>query len=241
MLLASRMLPSKRQLTPAPSSHPPMRCSDAMRRRLVVVGAERSVLEAAKMMRERGCGVLPVVDADRRVLGILTDRDIVLRACVTGRRRREECCNLRALLEYCARSVTPRCLGATGPVAGMAPRQGGRAGCCPATGTNRTKSRGETHETCTDTCGRLGLLFVQSAGRELFDSAIPRLASLHRRRRGAAAASPTAGARGSRPQAARVATEVGAEGGLGSICPTASPNTRHPRTCSEDPCLSREE
>lgn len=35
-------------------------------------------------MRECGCGVLPVVDADRRVLGILTDRDIVLRACATG-------------------------------------------------------------------------------------------------------------------------------------------------------------
>jgi CBS domain-containing protein len=28
--------------------------------------------------------MLPVVDADRRVLGILTDRDIVLRACAAG-------------------------------------------------------------------------------------------------------------------------------------------------------------
>ena len=36
------------------------------------------------MMRECGCGVLPVVDADRRVLGIITDRDIVLRACAAG-------------------------------------------------------------------------------------------------------------------------------------------------------------
>ncbi len=74
----------KRSATPAPSSHPPMRCSDAMRRRLSIVGPERSVLEAAKMMRECGCGMLPVVDADRRVLGVLTDRDIVLRACAAG-------------------------------------------------------------------------------------------------------------------------------------------------------------
>jgi CBS domain-containing protein len=61
-----------------------MRCRDAMRRRLAVVGPERSVLEAAKMMRECGCGMLPVVDSDRRVLGMVTDRDIVLRACAAG-------------------------------------------------------------------------------------------------------------------------------------------------------------
>ena len=42
------------------------------------------MLEAAKMMRECGCGVLPVVDAERRVLGVLTDRDIVLRVCAAG-------------------------------------------------------------------------------------------------------------------------------------------------------------
>jgi CBS domain-containing protein len=61
-----------------------MRCADAMRRRLAVLGPERTVLEAARMMREFGCGVLPVVDADRRVLGMLTDRDIVLRVCAAG-------------------------------------------------------------------------------------------------------------------------------------------------------------
>lgn len=78
------MQPTKRSLTPSPSSRPAMRCCDVMRRRLAVLGPERTVLEAAKMMRECGCGGLPVVDADRRVLGIITDRDIVLRACANG-------------------------------------------------------------------------------------------------------------------------------------------------------------
>jgi CBS domain-containing protein len=33
---------------------------------------------AIQLMRDRRCGVLPVVDGDRRVVGIVTDRDIAL-------------------------------------------------------------------------------------------------------------------------------------------------------------------
>jgi CBS domain-containing protein len=40
----------------------------------------QSLTEAAEMMKENDVGSLPVVDDDRRLMGILTDRDIVLRA-----------------------------------------------------------------------------------------------------------------------------------------------------------------
>ncbi len=35
-------------------------------------------------MEECGCGFLPVVDAHGAVCGVVTDRDIVVRACAKG-------------------------------------------------------------------------------------------------------------------------------------------------------------
>jgi CBS domain-containing protein len=43
------------------------------------------VQDAARIMRDKGIGFLPVCDVDRRVLGTITDRDIVIR-CVAGER-----------------------------------------------------------------------------------------------------------------------------------------------------------
>ncbi len=37
-----------------------------------------SLESAARVMWERDCGVVPVVDADRRLVGIVTDRDICM-------------------------------------------------------------------------------------------------------------------------------------------------------------------
>jgi CBS domain-containing protein len=59
---------------------PALRCRDVMRTRVVVVPASGSVLDAARLMAENGCGVLPVVDAEGRPVGMLTDRDIVVRS-----------------------------------------------------------------------------------------------------------------------------------------------------------------
>jgi CBS domain-containing protein len=42
---------------------------------------ESSVINAAQTMRSLDVGVVPVVDGDNRVVGVVTDRDIVLR-CV---------------------------------------------------------------------------------------------------------------------------------------------------------------
>merc|ERR1711974_101183 len=43
-----------------------------------------SILQAAKLMKEQGVGVLPVVDNNRKPCGIGTDRDIVLRCIGEG-------------------------------------------------------------------------------------------------------------------------------------------------------------
>lgn len=46
---------------------------------------EESVATLAGRMRERGVGALPVLDADRVPTGIVTDRDLVVRALAPGR------------------------------------------------------------------------------------------------------------------------------------------------------------
>jgi CBS domain-containing protein len=50
----------------------------------VTVTADATVLDAARCMRDRDIGDVMIVDGDR-VTGILTDRDIVVRAIAEGR------------------------------------------------------------------------------------------------------------------------------------------------------------
>jgi CBS domain-containing protein len=44
-----------------------------------------TVADAARSMAELGVGFLPVCDADRKVLGVVTDRDLVVKAIARGR------------------------------------------------------------------------------------------------------------------------------------------------------------
>ena len=41
--------------------------------------------EAAKMMLQNDCGEIPIIDAYDRVIGVITDRDIVCRAVAQGK------------------------------------------------------------------------------------------------------------------------------------------------------------
>jgi CBS domain-containing protein len=43
-----------------------------------------SVVNAAKKMKAEDCGILPVVDDSERVVGVVTDRDIVIRGLTAG-------------------------------------------------------------------------------------------------------------------------------------------------------------
>jgi CBS domain-containing protein len=59
-----------------------MRCSEIMRRDVTIIREDDDVLAAARAMREKDVGFLPVVDARGVVAGVLTDRDIVVRGCL---------------------------------------------------------------------------------------------------------------------------------------------------------------
>ncbi|MGH8809718.1 MAG: CBS domain-containing protein [Noviherbaspirillum sp.] len=61
-----------------------MRVADAMTRDVRVANPDESIIDAAKMMADCDCGVLPVGENDRLV-GMITDRDIVIRALAQGK------------------------------------------------------------------------------------------------------------------------------------------------------------
>lgn len=57
-----------------------MRCQDVMKMGLVTCSPSDTAARAARIMRDRNLGILPVVDpADLRLVGVVTDRDLALR------------------------------------------------------------------------------------------------------------------------------------------------------------------
>lgn len=64
-----------------------MNAQDIMSKDPICVTPDTSLADAARLMREENIGVVPVVDseASRRLVGILTDRDIAIRAVAEGR------------------------------------------------------------------------------------------------------------------------------------------------------------
>jgi CBS domain-containing protein len=60
-----------------------MQVFEAMTPEVTTVKPDTPLIEAARLMRENGIGPLPVCDGDR-LLGILTDRDIAIRATAEG-------------------------------------------------------------------------------------------------------------------------------------------------------------
>jgi len=61
-----------------------MRVVEAMTRDARLAKPDQSIAEAAKLMAECDCGVLPVEENDRLV-GMITDRDIVIRGLAQGK------------------------------------------------------------------------------------------------------------------------------------------------------------
>ena len=58
-----------------------MRCEEIMKRDAQAVADSDDVVSAARKMREFDIGFLPVCDAQGRVVGVLTDRDLAIRVC----------------------------------------------------------------------------------------------------------------------------------------------------------------
>ncbi len=61
-----------------------MRCNEIMQDKVEVVHAGDPVRAAAERMRDHDIGFLPVTDDARLVVGVLTDRDIVIRGLAEG-------------------------------------------------------------------------------------------------------------------------------------------------------------
>ena len=61
-----------------------MRVSEAMTADVVTVSPQASLIDAARLMRDSDIGPLPVCE-NGRVLGVLTDRDITVRAVASGK------------------------------------------------------------------------------------------------------------------------------------------------------------
>lgn len=61
-----------------------MRCQDIMKRPVVSCTDTEAIQAAALKMRDANIGFLPVCSAAGRVVGVLTDRDIALRAVAEG-------------------------------------------------------------------------------------------------------------------------------------------------------------
>lgn len=61
-----------------------MRCGDIMRRPVEVARQGETIQDAARRMRDANIGFLPVVGDGDRVIGVITDRDLVVRGCARG-------------------------------------------------------------------------------------------------------------------------------------------------------------
>jgi len=55
-----------------------MKVNDAMAKAPIFCNLETNLGVAVEMMWAENCGILPVVDAERKVVGVITDRDIAI-------------------------------------------------------------------------------------------------------------------------------------------------------------------
>ncbi len=62
-----------------------MRARDIMTRDPECCRPDQTARDAAQVMRDRDCGCVPIVDDAGAVVGIVTDRDLAVRAIATGK------------------------------------------------------------------------------------------------------------------------------------------------------------
>src|SRR5262245_28720058 len=66
-----------------------MKIEELMTRRVVAARADTDLAHVARLMWDNDCGCVPVVDAEDKVVGIVTDRDVCMSAYFGGRELRE--------------------------------------------------------------------------------------------------------------------------------------------------------
>jgi CBS domain-containing protein len=95
---------SNRPLWPSLDRSGEMRVSDLMTNDVCTIHFSDSVENASRAMVRRDCGALPVVNDNGRLIGMITDRDIVTRVVARGldprRARVDECMSDRVFACY---------------------------------------------------------------------------------------------------------------------------------------------
>jgi CBS domain-containing protein len=66
-----------------------MRVRDIMTQPATTCAPETTIAIAGHLMEDVGCGILPIVDLRRRLLGVVTDRDLLLALANTDRNARQ--------------------------------------------------------------------------------------------------------------------------------------------------------
>jgi CBS domain-containing protein len=61
-----------------------MKCRDIMSRGLETLGERDTIARAATLMADAGVGFLPICGDDRKVIGVVTDRDLVTKGLARG-------------------------------------------------------------------------------------------------------------------------------------------------------------
>jgi len=61
-----------------------MKCIDVASEYFEMLSAEDTMAHAAEVMAESGVGFLPICDAEQKVLGVVTDRDLVIAGMAKG-------------------------------------------------------------------------------------------------------------------------------------------------------------
>jgi len=69
-----------------------MKVKDVMKTDVGFCTTEDSLMKCADIMRLRDCGVVPVVDEDEKVVGMLTDRDLCLAIVARNRKASDVLC-----------------------------------------------------------------------------------------------------------------------------------------------------
>lgn len=82
-----------------------MKVKDVMKTDVAFCSAEDSLMKAAEIMLRRDCGIVPIVDADKKLIGMLTDRDLAL--AVVARNRKASDVQTKEVIKGKAISCAP--------------------------------------------------------------------------------------------------------------------------------------
>ncbi|MGD8298422.1 MAG: CBS domain-containing protein, partial [Desulfobacterales bacterium] len=77
--------------------------SRTMTRKVITLDQESSILDAQELMAENKIRHLPIIDKDRRLIGIITDRDI--RSALPYNPQREPASEMKSILNLKVKDV----------------------------------------------------------------------------------------------------------------------------------------